>query len=192
MSTNQVQTPKTPLSLSDLSPVQLEFIRTCKEYAYKCHADTNHLYDGKPYANHLVMVFNYGLKYSYIFPDKDAIHYVLGACNTHDTIEDTRETFNNVKDVCGEIVAEITFALTNDKGKNRKERAGTKYYQGIRATPCAAFVKICDRLANVKYSFENKGSMLKKYRTENPDFKKELFQERFKDMFDELDELLKE
>lgn len=181
---------KQPLQIHELSNVQLEFLRTAKEYAYKCHADTNHLYDGKPYANHLVMVVNYGLKYAYILKDRDAIHYVLASCYTHDTIEDTRQTYNDVKMVCGDIVADITYALTNEKGKNRKERAGAKYYQGIRATPCASFVKICDRLANVRYSLDNNGSMLDKYRKEQEGFKRELYAERFKDMFDELDAML--
>ena len=182
---------KQHLTLADLTPVQNEFIRNCKEYAFKCHADTNHLYDGKSYANHLIMVFNYGLKYAYLINDKMALHYVLGSCYTHDTIEDTRQTYNDVQMACGDIVANITYALTNEKGKNRKERAGLKYYQGIRATPCAAYVKICDRLANVKYSFDNQGSMLEKYRKEQQSFKSELYADRFKDMFDELDNLLK-
>ena len=47
---------------------------------------------------------------------------------------------------------EIVYALTNDKGRTRSERAGEKYYQGIRETPYAPFVKLCDRLANVTYS----------------------------------------
>ena len=50
------------------------------------------------------------------------------------------------------MAVEIVYALTNDKGRNRAERAGEKYYQGIRATPYAPFVKLCDRLANVTYT----------------------------------------
>ena len=37
--------------------------------------------------------------------------------------------------------AEIVYALTNDKGRTRKERAGEHYYAGIRETPYAPFVK---------------------------------------------------
>ena len=50
------------------------------------------------------------------------------------------------------MATEIVYALTNDKGRTREERAGEKYYQGIRVTPYAPFVKLCDRLANVTYS----------------------------------------
>ena len=51
-----------------------------------------------------------------------------------------------------QMAAEIVYALTNDKGRTRAERAGEKYFQGIRSTPYAPFVKLCDRLANVTYS----------------------------------------
>lgn len=49
--------------------------------------------------------------------------------------------------------AEVVYALTNDKGRTRSERAGEHYYAGIRDTPYAPFVKLCDRLANMTYSF---------------------------------------
>ena len=50
------------------------------------------------------------------------------------------------------MATEIVYALTNDKGRTRAERAGERYYQGIRQTPYAPFVKLCDRLANITYS----------------------------------------
>ena len=46
----------------------------------------------------------------------------------------------------------MVYALTNDKGRNRAERAGEAYYAGIRNTPHAPFLKMCDRLANIKFS----------------------------------------
>jgi hypothetical protein len=51
------------------------------------------------------------------------------------------------------IAAEIVYALTNDKGRTRAERAGEKYFKGIRTTPYAPLVKLADRLANITYSF---------------------------------------
>jgi (p)ppGpp synthase/HD superfamily hydrolase len=137
------------------------------------------------------MVYEYAVKYSFLLPDiyKD---YVIASSLTHDTIEDTRETFNDVKKVCGEFVAEITYALTNDKGKTRDERAGAKYYEGIRNTPFATYIKICDRLANARYSFETRSSMLGKYRKELSKFKKELYTPEYEAMWIELDEILDE
>lgn len=89
------------------------------------------------------------------------------ACWLHDTIEDCRVTYNDVKQEFGIEISEAVYALTNEKGRNRKERANEKYYEGIRNTNVAAFVKICDRIANVKHSYESGNSMLKKYFDEN-------------------------
>ena len=78
----------------------------------------------------------------------------------HDSIEDARLTYNDVLRVARSLLTEeqalmateIAYALTNDKGRTRAERAGEKYYKGIRETPYAPFVKLCDRLANITYS----------------------------------------
>lgn len=78
----------------------------------------------------------------------------------HDSIEDARQSYNDVMrtgrgfltEEQAFTATEIVYALTNDKGRTRAERAGEKYYKGIRETPYAPFVKLCDRLANVTYS----------------------------------------
>jgi (p)ppGpp synthase/HD superfamily hydrolase len=92
----------------------------------------------------------------------------------HDTIEDTRVSYNDVKNQLGDEVADIVYAVTNDKGKNRKERAGDKYYEGIRNTPGAVFVKLCDRIANVQYGKMTKSRMFEMYKKENPEFIRQL------------------
>jgi len=57
--------------------------------------------------------------------------------------------------------------------------------------PYAVFCKLCDRLANATYSKETGSSMLNKYRKEQPHFEEMVYDERYKDMFDELNEILK-
>ena len=73
------------------------------------------------------------------------------------------------------MAAEIVYALTNDKGRTRQERAGEKYYAGIRETPYAPFMKLCDRLANMTYSFSGTNDannhMHRVYEREWPHFK---------------------
>jgi (p)ppGpp synthase/HD superfamily hydrolase len=96
---------------------------------------------------------------------------VLSACWLHDTIEDCRVTYNDVKAEFGEEVAEIVYSLTNEKGRTRKDRANFIYYKGICETPFAAFVKICDRIANIKHSRDNESSMLYKYKGEHAGFR---------------------
>jgi (p)ppGpp synthase/HD superfamily hydrolase len=95
---------------------------------------------------------------------------VILAAWGHDLIEDTRVSYNDVKEKLGFTAAEIIYAVSNEKGKNRKERANEKYYEGIRNTPGAVFVKLCDRIANVQYSKMTKSRMFDMYKKENDDF----------------------
>lgn len=159
------------------------------EYAISCHNKTNHTYDGCAYSVHLSQVYGYAMKYSNLLKDNES-DLAFKGCWVHDVIEDCRQTYNDVKEACGIEVAEIAYALTNEKGKNRKERANSKYYEGIRNTPCAQFVKICDRLANATYSKQMGSRMIEAYRKEMPNFKKELYSEQYKEMFDELESIL--
>jgi (p)ppGpp synthase/HD superfamily hydrolase len=142
------------------------------------HSGTNHMYDKYlPYEMHLRMVANVADKFMYIMVPKERLHpgdpevikFRLASFG-HDLIEDTRVSYNDVKKVLGEDAADIIYALSNEKGKNRKERANDKYYEGIRNTPGAVFVKLCDRIANVQYSKMTGSSMFEKYKKENIDF----------------------
>lgn len=139
-------------------------------WAMQKHKDTNHLYDGKPYEYHLWMVSDIAKMFIHYIPELKRDH-VIGACWLHDTIEDCRVTYNDIKQEFGEELAEITYSLTEEKGRNRKERHNAKYWEGIRATPFATFVKLCDRAANIKHSLETKSSMFEKYRKEHDGFR---------------------
>jgi (p)ppGpp synthase/HD superfamily hydrolase len=172
-----------------LSKEQEDFILIAKNYAIKCHEETNHKYGDKPYSYHLQMVYDYAVKYCHLLP-KDLIVYVLAAAWCHDLIEDARQTYNDVKDVCGERVANIAFALTNEKGKNRAERASDKYYSDMREVEGATYAKICDRLANIKNSVNEGSNMGKKYRKENPNFREHIYSEDLHPMFDEIEQLI--
>lgn len=133
------------------------------DYAVKCHQGTNHFYDKvHPYKVHLQAVYNTALKFKHLIPNEH-LDDVLSACWLHDTIEDTRQTYNDVKEQTNEHIAEIVYALTNEKGKTRSERANEKYYAGIRANKCAIFVKLCDRISNMEYSKQKGSGMFKKY-----------------------------
>lgn len=143
------------------------------------HASTNHFYDKYlPYEFHLRMVdgvrkqFEHLIKNSSMKKDGDInSHAVIKrACWGHDLIEDCRVSYNDVKQNLGYQAADIIYAVTNEKGKNRHERANDKYYQGIRDTPGAVFVKLCDRVANVQYSKMTRSRMFELYRDELDDF----------------------
>ena len=159
------------------------------EWILEQHSSTNHMYDTYlPYEFHLRMVANVAKKYSHLLDNE--VDYFTGkkeydrgqditvtlrkACLRaawgHDLIEDTRVSYNDVKENLGQEAADIIYALTNEKGKNRKERANDKYYEGIRNTPGAVFVKLCDRIANVQYSKMTGCRMFEMYRKENDEF----------------------
>lgn len=158
---------------------------TAKEYAIKCHNDTNHTYNGHPYQVHLVMVVAEAQKFIHLIPWRWREN-VINACWCHDVIEDCRQTYNDVMRATNGNVAEIVYALTNEKGKNRAERANDKYYQGIRDTPFASFVKICDRIANYKYSIMTNDAMAVMYEKEMYKFIRCVYNDEYKEMLDYL------
>jgi (p)ppGpp synthase/HD superfamily hydrolase len=132
-------------------------------------------------------------------PDRDVTQHVIQlACWGHDLIEDTRVSYNDVKNRLDDnghsYIANIIYAVTNEKGKNRKERANEKYYEGIRLTPGAVFVKLCDRIANVQYSKMMKSRMFEVYGNEQFEFQRMLGRytdnQRLEPMFAHLDDLL--
>lgn len=161
-----------------------------RAYAVAKHRDANHGYDQYPYEFHLLMVVNAAKQFLYLIPE-EAQQNVLAGCWVHDVIEDARETYNDVKKAFNEDIAELAYALTNNKGKTRSERAGERYYNGIRNTPYATFIKLCDRIANVTHSKNTRSRMLAVYRKENPEFVAKLYDEKYADVIQYLEELLK-
>lgn len=152
--------------------------------AWSLHESVGQTYDRiLPYGHHLSMVADAAIKYGceVVCNESDIIPVVFAAY-FHDSIEDARLTYNDVVAVAGRFMgkeqaiaaAEIVYALTNDKGRTRQERAGEHYYAGIRETPYAPFVKLCDRLANMTYSFKGTNDannhMHKVYASEWPHF----------------------
>ena len=130
------------------------------------HASVNQHY-GKdlPYSFHLRLAASYLTKYGHQeLTDVSEFDTLYAAVYFHDSMEDARMTYNDVKaeferlnkecgcDIHVVDAAEMVYALTNDKGRTRAERAGEAYYAGIRETAHAPFLKMCDRLANMKFS----------------------------------------
>lgn len=150
--------------------------------AGQIHSDVNQDYDGKPYIHHLLSVRMWAMEYLPYVCEKvdDVIPIVFGAL-FHDTIEDARLTYNDVMKIAKEYMTdeqsytatEIVYALTNEKGRNRHERANDKYYQGIRECKYAPLVKAADRLANYNYAKSTHSKMEKCYQKEMMDFVKD-------------------
>lgn len=154
-------------------------IEAIRERAASIHSDVNQKYDKvHPYSFHLCAVADCVMEHMEAgMPENDVVPVIFGAY-FHDSIEDARLSYNDVRRIALEymderqalVAAEIVYALTNDKGRTRAERAGEKYYSGIRTTPYAPFVKMADRYANLSYSVRNGQRMADVYRDEMPHF----------------------
>lgn len=161
-----------------------EQIECIRESAHELHRSVNQTYgDELPYGYHLDMVVNGIRDFGHLVcaREEDLLPLFFGGYY-HDSIEDARLTYNDVLKTARGMMTEeqalmateIVYALTNDKGRTRAERAGEEYYKGIRKTPYAPFVKLCDRLANITYSCsgvnDNSLRMKEVYKGEVPHF----------------------
>ena len=75
-----------------------------------------------------------------------------------------QELINKIKDYFGEDVAEMVFAVTDELGRNRKERK-VKTYPKIAANPEAIILKLADRIANIEH-----GGKIDMYKKEHGNF----------------------
>lgn len=141
------------------------------------HDRVNQTYgNGVPYGLHLTMVACTAKKYMHLLPDNDRIFEedIMLAAWGHDLIEDCRRTYNDVKEQLGYQAAEIIYAVTNGKGKNRAERASEEHYAAMRDCFGAVFIKLCDRIANASYSAATYARMADVYKSEHESFLKKI------------------
>lgn len=167
----------------------MNLVERAKTYATEKHTSTNHEYAGRPYTFHLNMVAEAANRHIAGFSQHEQ-ELILAGCWCHDVIEDARETYNDVKGVLGEEVAEIAYALTNEKGRSRAERADDRYYSMIKANDLACIVKVADRVANATFSRSQGSRMFDIYRQEYQNFKSKLYTPgKFESIWQELEGL---
>jgi (p)ppGpp synthase/HD superfamily hydrolase len=142
-------------------------------YAVDRHTSINQLYAGLPYSFHLGQAVDFAFEFIDLLTEEEA-EIVISATWLHDTMEDTGATYNNIKNEFGIKIADVVYNLTNEKGKDRKERA-VKTYPGIAACKLSVYTKNSDRLANTNFSFESGSSMYRKYKGEYPYYKEVLY-----------------
>ena len=161
---------------------------------YQYHDKNDQLYDDLPYSFHLKMVkniVNYHM-YDILNADKidwkrlnqaqrndflDEIAILQISSVEHDLIEDTRLKYHDIIKLnnkyltntkVSEKIADIVYALTDEKGKNRNERHNDKYWDVLINTDYASYIKLCDIYANLycsKYITYNR-HLLKMYSNE--------------------------
>ena len=165
-------------------------VAAIKNRAADVHANVNQMYDGHPYSYHLTSVAEnttYILesntdKFGDVLNDLDTYLTIIFGAFFHDSIEGARLTFDDVHKIALEYMdepyaiqaTEIVYALTNEKGRNRAERANDNYYAGIRITMYAGIIKLAARMSNAIYSKNNGSSMYEAYRKDMPHFLKSI------------------
>lgn len=186
----------------------MNFIEFCKhQHDVECNQKYNKTL---PYSFHLELVAKQVEKWKYLIEDE----YIVNPQNTfskpehlktillygawgHDLIEDARITYNDIlngefcrNSVASQLLADIIFACTELRGKNRDERHGPEYIQGLKENKYGLFVKLCDISANVGFGVLSNSSMIAKYRKEFPKLKEQLYLEEYKDLFEHIEKLL--
>lgn len=182
-----------------MKPIGADISYTGAAYAINMHESINHLYDDYlPYRFHLEMAVQVAREFIHLIPELDR-DIVYAAVWNHDW-EDTPDSYNDMRKAMENYfskgiathVAEIVYALGDLKGRNRKERHSELYWAGIRAVRFADFVKLCDRIANVRYGKMMGGRMYELYKKEHKEFVEQLGEEsvkRYGPMFQVLDKL---
>lgn len=156
--------------------------------------------DNLPYSFHLKAVVASAELYSdYIDPDK--LDCVVIAAAGHDLIEDARMPYN---DVCALInksnfisveesifCADIIYACTEEKGKDRVERHSAIFFKELNENRYAVYVKLCDIMANTLYSRLMFSSMYYKYRSEFNNLREKLYKPgEYESLWNDLEDVL--
>lgn len=98
----------------------------------------------------------------------------LRGCTTSSKIPRLMSKYIN--DEFGSEVAEIVRRVTDEPGKNRRERKQATY-QKTKQSPAAVTLKLADRIANVAASKANNPGLFQMYAKEYSEFQNQLYQE---------------
>ena len=155
------------------------------------HEHATQTWGGHPYWVHLEAVEEVLVRFGYAGSDSD-LHITRSIVAwLHDILEDGALSYNDLKKEFGEDVAEAAYALTEEKGRNRKERKPDHHYEAIQANALACVVKLADRIANVEQSVKEGSRMHGLYKKEYGVFREKLYVEGMADdLWGHLDELL--
>lgn len=154
-------------------PILLE---RAKAVATKAHEGQQ--YGEFPYTHHLFSTWDVLEKFGFSEDDPDPARRersqrLILAAMLHDTLEDTDLTYPELVGGFGQGVADLVFAVTNEPGRNRRERF-LRTYPKIRAHPDGIVLKLADRIANVIHALQANPDILAMYRREWPVFEAEL------------------
>jgi len=152
----------------------MKTIDEIKNYSQLCYDNSNCMYDGNNYFTHINMVVGTLTSYLKIFNSVVDFENTLRSAYTHDLLEDTKETWDDIFKNCGKDIADITLAVTDVPAENRLMKHLLTMHRTV-TDYRAIILKMCDMHANASYSKEHGSSMYKKYQIEYP-YRKAIFQ----------------
>lgn len=141
-------------------------------------------YGNKPYLAHLFNVFVLACEYT-------KSELILSASILHDILEDTELPDSKIENIDKNL---HTICILLSKNHNREN-----YYQNIALNKEACFVKLADRICNIKESLKQRNKkMVIKYFKEIPDYHKlnntltaEIFTSEFLPLIKEMEEQIR-
>lgn len=141
-------------------------LQAAQALAATAHKDQ--MYGDQPYTQHLADVV--GVLQRFKVEDTD----ILVAAWLHDSVEDTETTLEQIELMFGRRVRDLVHRVTNEEGKNRKERH-EKTYPKIQASDDAITLKLADRIANTEACItQDDEKKMKMYAKEYEGFKAQL------------------
>lgn len=125
---------------------------------------------GEPYIVHPLEVAGlaHAMGHEFNYPS-DWIEVAVVAALLHDTIEDTKCTYNEIETEFGAVVRDTVFWLTDvvDKSKgNRRVRKELERVRLMAAPGRAKFIKCCDIIANARCILKDKPGSAQLFLTE--------------------------
>lgn len=162
----------------------MSMIIKAQTFALIAHAGQK--YGNKPFIEHPRDVARLVKEYNFN-------KYVIAAAWLHDTIEDSPHvTFETIEKGFGSIVAYLVQSVTDEPGKNRKERAKKTLPKIRSAGPTSVGLKLCDRISNVEAAIRDKDSLINMYKKEYSKFKEVLYKKgELEELWERLDKHLK-
>jgi (p)ppGpp synthase/HD superfamily hydrolase len=104
-------------------------------------------------------------------PDYDFDEHIFAAAWLHDTIEDTPATVAEIRSKFGAKTAQLVYAVTNELGRNRKERTVKTMLKVWDKGKEAMAIKLADRIANTQFSRSQRSPQFEMYKKEYPFFR---------------------
>jgi (p)ppGpp synthase/HD superfamily hydrolase len=156
-------------------------------FAKEAHGDQK--YGEHEYSKHLQDVSDVLTRFCL---DVETYPFLHEAAWLHDTVEDTHISIIDISNNFSNYVSHIVWCVTSDQGDNRKER-NSKTYKKIKLNYYAIILKLADRIANVENCIKTNSDLLKMYKKEYKEFKKQLYTNDIVNiqlMFKHLDKLL--